>query len=263
MISMAIDMGPVSEFVEISRTALETLDRADFQADLVRAAMRHSVAEFALIADQVAESNPKNFHHVYEWGELGEIDGRLFRFIMGGSGRNEYVSYEFTESFKEVPPTEGSGGRGDAVFHFKARVLEEGGPRVINVGEKGFLAWFDKKTKEWRYSRESQVVNNAVDTQGQFTTLWNAYWSSMAADNTISREMLRPYQLKFKTTMERLFAGISKGHAVPTVGVTVNYRSNRQHHRRVVAELQSLNSREEAISIAKGAAAGIDRFGGI
>ena len=85
--------------------------------------------DFGLYMDAKARTQPKSFHHVYEWKKAGKPSGRLFimkRIDSGGLGFK--TSYEFIQSKSLVPTKK---GKHRHVFANKAMVMEAGNPVVI------------------------------------------------------------------------------------------------------------------------------------
>jgi len=84
--------------------------------------LRSELSEaFGMYVDAKARSRPKSFHHVYEWGMVGQPSGRLFQV----TGQN-HGSASFTLGYKLLPssvPVSALPG-GDHVFRMKAEIME-------------------------------------------------------------------------------------------------------------------------------------------
>jgi hypothetical protein len=66
------------------------------------------------------------FHHVYEWGSVGDASGRLFYITSANRGTDAFaISYDFKRSVVPVPGSE------PHVFFNKAEVMESRQPVVI------------------------------------------------------------------------------------------------------------------------------------
>lgn len=86
-------------------------------------------ADFGEYVDAKARSGPKSFHHVYEWGRVGDDQARLFRLKkLPADGLSLKINYELMDS-KSFVPSENSDNR--HVFVKKASVMEEGKTVVI------------------------------------------------------------------------------------------------------------------------------------
>lgn len=82
-------------------------------------------AGFYARTDARARANPTRFHHLYEWGSVGDGDRRLFKLISRNIGTEAFeVSYDYVESTVPVPNS-------GHVFSQKAKVMEEGNPVTI------------------------------------------------------------------------------------------------------------------------------------
>jgi hypothetical protein len=85
--------------------------------------------DFGDYIDAKARSGPKSFHHVYEWGRIGDDEARLFKLNkLPADGLSLKVNYELIDS-KSFVPSENSNNK--HVFIKKAEVMEEGKPVVI------------------------------------------------------------------------------------------------------------------------------------
>ncbi len=85
--------------------------------------------DFGDYVDAKARTSPKSFHHVYEWGKIGNDESRLFKLKkLPVDGLSLKVNYELTDS-KSFVPSENSNNR--HVFVKKAEVMEEGKTVVI------------------------------------------------------------------------------------------------------------------------------------
>lgn len=107
------------------------------QEHLAKAIFTISANEFTVKMSKMALASPKSLHHVYEWGQLGNINKRLFeirRAQVGGG--NLYVSAYFLPSKTRVPIPEeltlkgknSRSVRSRYVFVNKAAVMESGRP---------------------------------------------------------------------------------------------------------------------------------------
>ena len=84
--------------------------------------LRSELSEaFGMYVDARARARPKSFHHVYEWGMVGQPSGRLFQV----TGQN-HGSASFSLGYKLLPssvPVSALPG-GDHVFRMKAEIME-------------------------------------------------------------------------------------------------------------------------------------------
>lgn len=85
--------------------------------------------DFGLYIDSKARTQPKSFHHVYEWKKAGNPSARLFKLNkIKTDGIGFKISYELTNSKSLVPTKK---GKHRHVFVNKATVMEQGNPVVI------------------------------------------------------------------------------------------------------------------------------------
>lgn len=77
---------------------------------------------FDITMDTQAKVDPMSFHHVYEWGQLGDPDGRLWRDVLTGRGRNRIATFEWRASKVPVPTSDTQANV--HIFVWKAPVME-------------------------------------------------------------------------------------------------------------------------------------------
>lgn len=92
--------------------------------DLDQIVFNKKLGEFTVMAlqkyiDSQAKMNPNELHHVYEWGQVGKENGRLFKIRSNASKRIITFSGRFYVSKIAGPNT-------DHVFKKKAEVMESG-----------------------------------------------------------------------------------------------------------------------------------------
>lgn len=138
--------------------------------------------EFGQYMDMTSAASPHNFHHVYEWGMVGQQDGRLFELTVTPNGRSATISYNFKPSI--VPNENG------VVFVDKAEVMESGDtvtfetdkPVPINDGESFRVGQFT-------------FVPGGNGTSGAFREAFVLYFSSKTVAARISNIKITPSQL--------------------------------------------------------------------
>ncbi len=85
--------------------------------------------DFGDYVDAKARTSPKSFHHVYEWGRIGQDEARLFKLNkLPADGLSLKVNYELIDS-KSFVPSENSNNK--HVFVKKASVMEDGKTVII------------------------------------------------------------------------------------------------------------------------------------
>jgi hypothetical protein len=165
--------------------------------------------DFGEYVDAKARTSPKSFHHVYEWGRIGQDEARLFKLKkLPVDGLSLKVNYELTDS-KSFVPAENSNNR--HVFVKKASVMEEGktvviAPRFserlvfdidgytvfmpkgesVTVRKPGGAAVKNSFFSAYRYFFTGQLVNMSIKKSG-FQRLFNS---------SLSRALGVPAQVK-------------------------------------------------------------------
>lgn len=116
---------------------------------------------FDLYMDMRATADPSSFHHVYEWGMVGEPQGRLWRNTLKGHGRTKDASWEWRASKKTVPV------RSDAVATNAAgQPYGHGRPQQIHV-----FVW---KAPALEYQKSFTIAPK----RGKYIVYFTGPWSS-------------------------------------------------------------------------------------
>lgn len=158
----------------------DTIERNELTAELATAT--RMMTEFGLYVDSYASANPHRLHHVYEWGMVGQQQGRLFNLTAVPAGNSVIITYEFLPS---VVPNENG-----VVFTDKATVMESGEtvtfetnkPVPINDGETFRVGQFT-------------FVPGGVDTNGAFQETFMLYFASRKIEATIRSIKMKPSAL--------------------------------------------------------------------
>lgn len=153
-------------------------------------------------ADIASMSYPRGFHHVYEWNQIGSPAGRLFFLEVDSpkaGGTN--IQVNFRPSLTPVPKREMVGQtipvitrRKDGttftqqltvqpqvkehIFQWKAVVMESGMRVQIESSEANMLFWVDTQREIGYMTRATEVNYSKQETAGQFTALWNVFWTT-------------------------------------------------------------------------------------
>ena len=182
---------------------------AQFQSAFRNVIFDQLQVDFGDYVDAKSRTSPKSFHHVYEWGRIGEDEARLFKLKkLPADGLSLKVNYELTDS-KSFVPAENSNNR--HVFVKKASVMEEGktvviAPRFserlvfdidgytvfmpkgesVTVRKPGGAAVKNSFFSAYRYFFTGQLVNMSIKKSG-FQRLFNS---------SLSRALGVPAQVK-------------------------------------------------------------------
>lgn len=137
MIGIKADIQPIMLELNKKKSGLEEITSLTSMQEIAKAVFTISVKEFIRKTNIKAMSNPRSFHHVYEWGHIGETRYKLYEIkrtkVTGG---NLTVAYRFLDSklrvpipeSLKVPGTSGKSVKKRFVFKKKASVMESGKP---------------------------------------------------------------------------------------------------------------------------------------
>jgi len=182
---------------------------SEFQSAFRNVIFDQLEVDFGDYIDAKSRTSPKSFHHVYEWGRIGDDEARLFKLKkLPSDGLSLKVNYELTDS-KSFVPSENSNNR--HVFVRKAEIMEEGktvviAPRFserlvfdvsgytvfmpkgqsVTVRKPGGAATKNSFFSAYRYFFTGQLVNMSIKKSG-FQRLFNS---------SISRALGVPSQIK-------------------------------------------------------------------
>lgn len=155
---------------------------------LANAAFSIASLKFIKRTHLLARSAKKSFHHVYEWGQIGTEEGRLFRlFKQTHSGGYASVYYKFNNSRKKspiadalrVPGKTGKSVTRSGVFKRKAEVMENGQPvsfvtkRTIAIAPRGEILFIPE-------GKTVSIKNpGGRETTGSFEKHFRVWWETM------------------------------------------------------------------------------------
>lgn len=157
--------------------------------------------EFTDYMTVVAPSQPSRFHHVYEWGQIGDPTAKLWedKLVGGGNGRIATFTWKASKQIVPVMPEAKAGGvKQIHVFVWKAPVMEYGKNITIAPKRGEYLALFTGPTREpekykLRFHKGPVTVSDpgGKASTGSFTREYVAWWggagAQMAFENNVRR----------------------------------------------------------------------------
>lgn len=192
----------------IVNTVGATLKSDRHISTLIKAAHKLLSSEFVLHMTEASIRNPGRFTHMYEWGMVGDPNGRLWRDILKGSGSRRFAYFEFVASKKTVPvkgPLKAVGVKQRHIFVWKAMVLERG--LQVNISPKlaKYLVFIDKDPNQQNmgtntggfkqgglvYYKGTITLARAGNPAmwGSFTNEWEDWWSGPQPGIIIQRDL--------------------------------------------------------------------------
>lgn len=130
-----------------------------------------SVEAFYEYLDSLARSHPGMFHHIYEWGQVGNPFGRLFELGFNANNTSAVVDAWFLES-DSVSPTSRE------PFYDKAQVMEDGDSITITETEADAL-FFEINGEEFFRKGPIVIANpGGPETRGSFVRAFNEFYGS-------------------------------------------------------------------------------------
>jgi len=149
----------------------------------------------------IAASQPSRFHHVYEWGQVGDPTARLWTDKLVGGGNNRIASFQWKASKQVVPVRDDFkelGVKQIHVFVWKAPVMEYGKNIKIEPKRSKLLVFFTGPTNpEGKYKIMTSTNSIRVTdpggplTKGSFTKAYIAWWGGEGASTTFDTKIRR------------------------------------------------------------------------
>jgi len=147
-VKLEIDGAQIGSELSAWMGGIEELTKSSVLTQLVRPVFTITGKRFVIDVDNYSRMNPKKMHHVYEWGKIGQSDGRLFVIERGQilSG-NLVINTKFLPSKMPVPINPellqpGKTGKSvskQSIFANKAEVMESG--RSVSFSAQKVLAF--------------------------------------------------------------------------------------------------------------------------
>jgi hypothetical protein len=169
----------------------------------------HSIMsdEFTDHMSTIAPAQQARFHHVYEWGMIGNPLGKLWSDRLVGHGNNRVATFQWRASKKTVPVREDFaevGVKQIHVFVWKAPVMESGTPVTVTPKRGQFLVYFTGPTSpEYKYpgpgGEEQVITTNPIRVQhpggkattGAFIREYVSWWAGAGGQATFEAKIRR------------------------------------------------------------------------
>lgn len=163
----------------------------------------HSIMsqEFTDFMTTIAPTQHSRFHHVYEWGQVGDPTAKLWNDTLTGHGNNRVASFSWRASKQLVPVREDfkdAGVKQIHVFVWKAPVMEYGTNITIAPKRGNVLAYFTGPTStEGKYKMQFtqspiEVVNPGGSlVKGSFTRTYVSWWGGSGAQGVFESKIRR------------------------------------------------------------------------
>lgn len=215
--------GELEKFREVGvavATIESTLKSDRHVSSLIKAAHEVAAGEFVANMSSSTLRDPGKYDHMYEWGQAGDPNGKLWRHILKGNGANRAAYFEFKASKKTVPvdpKLQSVGVKKNHIFVWKSMVLENGLPVRISPKIAKYLVFLAKNSKRGAirgghgFSRNGIIYFRGTISiacagneriNGAFTNEWTRWWNSGEPQDVISRTLTKPAL----ETMKKTFA---------------------------------------------------------
>lgn len=247
MINLSVDYGPMREYLDINAALIKYMERPQTMDRWTWAMGISTSTAFGQYADVMAMVNPEQLGHMYDWGELGDPEGRLWNMILAPiSNGNQVLDYTFKEAVAPNPHGESMTGiEGDRrqeeshVFRWKAPVMELGIAVSISPQWSPVLAIPTAETINYnqdngatptlknqgynaqagsggmRFSPNTITPPINMNAKGSFNELWTTFFTTTAI-KLVNEEGIKPVEKFFSYDVPNiLYKKISRGKAVP------------------------------------------------
>jgi hypothetical protein len=198
------DFNGMSNMLGVIQGMTETISTEYYKAPIMHLFHAKAVVRFDRTMATMAMSNPKRYHHVYEWDSVGINKAKLWRHEFKRSGASYTAGYHFITSKKPIPlPTPRNTGVAQKylsklsgrryIFRYKAEIMEHGIPVVIKPRySKHLFIPGPYNVRKFILTTKPKTVSNPGGTavKGAFATQWITWWRGNTAK--VFNEDVRP-----------------------------------------------------------------------
>jgi hypothetical protein len=223
--------GELDKFREVGvavATIEATLKSDRHVSSLIKAAHEVTAGEFVADMSSSTLREPGKYDHMYEWGQVGDPNGKLWRHVLRGNGANRAAFFEFKASKKTVPvdpKLQTVGVKKIHVFVWKSMVLENGLPVKISPKLAKYLVFLSKNSKRSAtgaghgfsrngiiYYRGTISIARAGNQRinGAFTNEWTRWWNSGEPQQAIRQTLTKPALDAMKKTLAEKVTSFAK-----------------------------------------------------
>jgi hypothetical protein len=202
--------------------------------DLITATHKILADRFIMHMSNVAFNSPEEFKHMYEWGRVGDPNGRLWKHLLRGAGAARVATFDFKASKKTVPLTpekQAVGVKNNHIFVWKAPILELGLPVRISPKIATTLVMdYPKRTGQLVYTKRTIYIPRQGSEQawGAFTNEFMRWFAGGTPIQIIKSEIEPKIQAGVREAMR---IGIlkmkgkvrSKNLTITPVGIDKNF----------------------------------------
>jgi hypothetical protein len=155
--------------------------------------------EFTDYMSLISNAQPSRYHHVYEWGQIGDPNAKLWDDVLTGGGNNRVATFRWRASKQLVPVREDFAAVGVKkihVFVWKAPVMEYAKTVHIEPQRGSFLATFTgPTTPKGKY--KMSLIRGGIDVtnpggklvKGAFTAAYVNWWSGPQGSATFDSKI--------------------------------------------------------------------------
>jgi hypothetical protein len=163
--------------------------------------------------DSNARTNPSILHHVYEWGQAGSPDARLYDIDYSISN----LGLSFRSSFRQSNSIQDGS---NTPFYNKAKIMEEGIPVKIRPKQAQALRFIQDGEEVFTKS-EVTVQNPGGNVQGKFEQVFDNFFNKYFTQAFLRASGMSAYLENPVAYKKNLDAGKRAGRAK---GVSTGYR---------------------------------------
>ena len=228
MINIKAELDKFREVGVAISTIESTLKSDRHVSSLIKAAHEVTAGEFVAHMTELSLREPGKYSHMYEWGQVGDPNGKLWRHVLKGNGANRSAFFEFKASKKTVPvdpKLQAVKVKKIHVFVWKAMVLENGLPVSISPKLAKYLVFVAKKNRIGSTSFGKGFQRNGIiyykgtisiaragneKINGSFTSEWSRWWNSGEPESTIRKTLTKPAIEAMKKTIAEKISSFAR-----------------------------------------------------
>lgn len=166
---------------------------------MIAAVAEYTEQALGLYIDSLARMSPKNFHHVYEWGQVGDESGRLFEM-------NYIIAGELIRFDGKFLPSKSTAPNANTPFVNKAEVMENGISITIEPRTANFLV-FEGEDGETVFTQGPVTIQEpgGSGVKGSFTAAVETFFTQYFT-NSMMKPMLQSlsYPMEYEKGLKSL-----------------------------------------------------------
>jgi len=194
--------------------SLEGIPTKQNTKNIARAVGSIAAKDFIKSLNRTSRSSKSEFHHLYEWGEVGKDSARLFKLKRSVSGSDIQINVILKKSKKRVPIARGLKKQGISgknvtksyIFKDKAEIMESGKP-IRWIAKNNIVFLKNGKSGPLVFRGRGTVIENKFPGGRNTTNSLQKYikkWETGMAQSAINKsKIFNKLELDISKTLKK------------------------------------------------------------